>query len=87
MTGIDYRREWNLIRQQERSLNAHVHERIKELCKLYPDAPVDEYGNTAKELSKHWLEALRVDSIIMLIEDIEKWSAKQHPYVQARIKL
>jgi hypothetical protein len=35
MTEIDYHREWNLIRQTENSLIAHVTERVVELISQY----------------------------------------------------
>lgn len=86
MTGIDYRREWNLLQQEGKSLEAHVRVRLYDLIKKYPDAKIDA-NTTAKELTNLWIDYITSIEIIKYIEKIEDWSAAQQPYVQAEIKL
>jgi hypothetical protein len=86
MTGIDYRREWNLIVQEQKSLEAHARERLYGLIKLYPNAQID-LNTTAKELSEIWIENISALKLIGYIEKIEEWSALQQKVVQTKIKL
>lgn len=81
MTGIDYRREWNLIQQSEKSLKAHVQVRLKELVKKYPDAPMPTI------LRNEWIDEMSTYGMIGWIERIEAWSAEQQPVIQTKIKL
>jgi hypothetical protein len=86
MTGIDYRREWNLIRQSEASLKAHVQQRVRELQKIYPDA-IAMGEVRMKELSRDWVHSMSAETLICLIERVEEWSASQQPYIQAEINI
>ena len=83
MTGIDYRREWHLIKQSENSLKAHVQERLNDLMKKYPDANI--LGSTAKEMLDRKVGGMSLHTMITYIEIIEKWSADQHPVKQLTI--
>jgi len=84
MTGIDYRRELNLIRQSENSLRAHVEERLLQLKKLYPDAEIDS-NSKIKELSSIWIKNMTTITMIKHIEKIEAWSAEQQKVEQLTI--
>lgn len=88
MTGIDYRREWNLIQQSEKSLKAHVDSRLRELIEKYPEAVVVDKGRD-KMLCKHitakWFDSLSTYGMIGYIEKIEAWSAKTHKFKQLTI--
>jgi hypothetical protein len=86
MTGIDYRREFNLIRQSELSLRAHVEERLLQLKKLYPEAEIDS-NSRIKELSSIWIKNMTTITMIKHIEKIEEWSAEKEPVIQTKIKL
>jgi hypothetical protein len=87
MTGIDYRREWHLIKQSEKSLKAHSQQRLNELMKKYPDAKILE--STAKELVDKKIDVteLSLHTIITYIEIIEKWSADQQKIEQLYIEM
>jgi hypothetical protein len=86
MTGIDYRREWNLIQESEKSLHAHVQQRLKELIIKYPDVPL--YSEIpAKELSERWIKRMSILELICAIDVIEKWSAERQPVIQTKINL
>lgn len=90
MTGIDYRREWHLIRQQEKSLKAHVQERLSELIKLYPEAEVPILTINGVEIApckELFINEISTFGIIGYIEKIEAWSAEQQPVIQTKIKL
>ena len=81
MTGIDYRREWNLIQQSEKSLRAHVQARLTELVKKYPDMPMPDV------LRNEWTDGISTYGMIGCIEKIEKWSASQQKIKQLYIEL
>ena len=81
MTGIDYRREWHLIQQSEKSLKAHVQERLKELVEKYPDVPMPDV------LRNGWTDGMSTYGMIGCIERIEAWSAEQQPVIQTKIKM
>lgn len=88
MTGMDYRREWNLIRQTENSLIAHVTERVVELGSIHPDAVVAKIGDTeikATCLTKQWVDTLKPIERIEIIETIEKWSSDKQNTQQLEI--
>lgn len=88
MTGQDYRREWNLIRQTENSLIAHVTDRVIELGNIHPDAVVTKIGDTeikATCLTKQWVNTLKPLERIEIIETIEKWSAEKEKFIQLKI--
>jgi Zn-dependent M16 (insulinase) family peptidase len=82
-TGSDYRREWNLIKQSEKSLKAHVQQRLNELMKKYPDAKIIEC--TAQELLDRKADGMSLHTMITYIEIIEKWSADQQKVEQLTI--
>jgi hypothetical protein len=86
MTGIDYRREFNLIRQSELSLRTHVEERLLQLKKLYPEAEIDS-NSKIKELSSIWIRNMTTITMIKHIEKIEAWAAERQPVVQTKINL
>lgn len=86
MTGIDYRREWNLIQQSEKSLHAHVQQRLMELIKKYPDVQLFS-DISAKEVSERWIKRMSILELICAIDVIEKWSAERQPVVQTKINL
>ena len=81
MTGIDYRREWHLIQQSEKSLKAHVQVRLKELVKKYPDVPMPDV------LRNEWADGMSTYGMIGCIERIEKWSADQQKIEQLYIEM
>lgn len=85
MTGIDYRREWNLIKQSEKSLKAHVQQRLYELMRKYPDAKIIE--STAQELLDKKVADMSLHTMITYIEIIEKWSADQQKIEQLYIEM
>jgi len=88
MTGLDYRREWNLIRQTEMSLIAHLTDRVIELGIIHPDAIVEKIGDVeikAKCLTKQWVETLTPMEKIEIIETIEKWSEEKQKHIQLKI--
>jgi hypothetical protein len=79
--GKDYRREWNLIQQSEKSLKAHVQARLKELVKKYPDIPMPDV------LRNEWADGMSTYGMIGCIERIEKWSADQQKIEQLYIEM
>lgn len=79
--GKDYRREWNLIQQSEKSLKAHVQARLKELVKKYPDIPMPDV------LRNEWADGMSTYGMIGCIEKIEKWSADQQKIEQLYIEM
>jgi len=86
MTGIDYRREWHLIRQEEKSLQAHIDNRLRELIKLYPEARINKSSRmVASSITEHWLSEMSIELQIGIIENIEKWSAERQGVRQLEI--
>jgi hypothetical protein len=89
-TGSDYRREYNELKQSEKSLDVHLISRLLELSKIYPDAimiGVGDSGVTAKHINKKWIESCSIEARILLIENIEKWSAEQNKAHQTKMKI
>ena len=92
-TGEDYRTEWNLIQQSQKSLEVHVNQRLRELLTLYPKAKtmIEEseesfYKSTGIiPCSSNWFDELSMHGMIGYIEKIEKWSAEQQPVIQKEI--
>jgi hypothetical protein len=80
MTGIDYRREWYLIQQSEKSLKVHVQQRLKELISKYPEMP-----DMPEILRREWFGEMSTYGMIGCIEKIEKWSASQEKITQGEI--
>jgi len=86
MTGIDYRRELYLIHQAEKSMLAHIDNRLRELIKLYPEARISKSANMiASSITEHWLSEMSIDLQISIIENIEKWSDEQQGVRQLEI--
>ena len=85
MTGKDYRKEWQEIQQRQKSLKAHVDQRLRELIEKYPDAYID-FNTTAKEISGKWIENMSPYGMIGYIEKIEQWSEEQQGVQQLRME-
>jgi DNA mismatch repair protein MutH len=78
-TGIDYRKELNELRKSEISINAHIKNRIITLSEKYPDAVIilSPSGNIkANALTKDWLNKMPIDMRLIVLERIEKYSAR-----------
>jgi hypothetical protein len=86
MTGKDYRKELNELEKSIKSLDAHTRSRLLELVKIYPDAPISSDAK-GKHMNKKWLSGLPTDTVIYLIEKIEKWSASQQKIEQLYIEM
>jgi hypothetical protein len=82
MTGIDYRREWNLIQQSKKSLKAHVEQRLRELIAKYPEMP-----EMPEILRNDWFGNMSTFGMIGCIERIEKWSTDQQKIEQLYIEM
>jgi len=86
MTGKDYRKEWERIKIEQKSLFAHIDDRLRELIRIYPDARINKSSNmTASSITKNWLSEMSVELEIGIIENIEKWSAEQQGVRQLEI--
>lgn len=88
-TGTDYRREYNELKQIEKSLDAHITNRVVELGTMHPDAIIAKIGDTevkATCLTKQWVESLKVEERIEIIETIEKWNGNKQNIQQLEIK-
>lgn len=89
-TGTDYRKEYNDLKRNEVSLDAHVTERLVELAQIHPDAIILRKGDDevkAKSLdNKAWVSKLPMEERIQYIETIEAWSLENvEKVVQMRI--
>lgn len=87
-TGTEYRKELQDIKQSEKSLIAHVTERVVELGKIHPDAIIATIGDVeikANCLTRQWVETLKPMEKIEIIETIEKWSAEKQNVRQLKI--
>jgi len=88
MTGIEYRKELQDIKQSEKSLISHVTERVVELGKIHPDAIVAKIGEVeikASCLTRQWVDTLNPMEKIEIIETIEKWSEERQNIKQLEI--
>jgi hypothetical protein len=88
MTGTDYRKELQNLKQNEKSLIAHVTERVVELGKIHPDAIIAKIGEVdikAGCLTRQWVDTLKPIEKIEIIETIEKWSAEKQNVRQLKI--
>jgi len=91
MTGKDYRKEWQEIQQSQKSLKAHVDERLRILLTLYPEAEISILrGNGVEkircsDITSEWFDDLSTYGMIGYIEKIEKWSEQQQGVVQLKI--
>jgi hypothetical protein len=86
MTGKDYRKLQEEIRQNEKSLDSHVRQRILELVKIYPDATITQ-ALSGKHINEKFIKHLPASTIITLIERIEKWSEDQQNVIQKKIEI
>lgn len=87
-TGTEYRKELQDIKQSEKSLIAHVTERVVELGKIHPDAIIATIGDVeikANCLTRQWVETLKPMERIEIIETIEKWSDEKQNVRQLKI--
>jgi hypothetical protein len=87
-TGTDYRKEYNELKQSEKSLDSHITSRVIELGMIHPDAIVAKIGDTeikATCLTKQWVESLKIEERIEIIETIEKWSNDKQNIQQLEI--
>lgn len=84
MTGKDYRQELKSLEKSIKSLDVRVRRRLLTLCEKYPDAPIHADAK-GKDMNTRWLDAIRTDSVIYLIENIEEWSASQQKVRQMSI--
>lgn len=86
MTGKDYRKQFNDMRETERSLESHTKERLKELLKLYPEACVDKRSRLySKDVTEDWLDTMSLALTITFICGIEEWSEEQQGVQQLKI--
>jgi hypothetical protein len=87
-TGNDYRKEYEELKRSQESLDVHVTKRLLELGKIHPDAVVNKIGDTeikATCLTKQWVESLKIDERIDVIEIIERWSSEKEKHIQLKI--
>jgi len=85
MSGKDYRKMYEEIRQNEKSLDSHIRQRVLELAKIHPNAPI-KVALLAKHINEKFIKPLPTSTIIYLIETIEKWSEERQGVQQLRME-
>jgi len=90
-TGVEYRKEWDEIKRSQKSLKAHVDQRLRELLTIYPEAEISIIGGNGveqmrcKDITAEWFDNLSTWGMIKYIQSIEKWSARKEKVEQLKI--
>jgi hypothetical protein len=80
----DYLKEYRDIIKNSKSLSTRVTYRILQLCKIHPEAPV--VGDLmAGTLTGDYLNQLDVETRLMILWKIEKYSTEKENVVQLKI--
>jgi hypothetical protein len=90
-TAVDYRKEYNELQQREKSLDAHVTNRLMELGKMYPDAIMihtssdDIKAGSLTGNARKWVEGLSIEDRLKYIGNIENWLHEKENVKQLKI--
>jgi hypothetical protein len=79
-TGKDYRKEWNEIQRSQKSLKAHVQQRLTDLVRKYPEMPLPDV------VRNEWFDGMSVYGMIGYIEKIEEWSEERQGVRQLKME-
>ena len=79
-TGKDYRKEWNEIQRSQKSLKAHVQQRLTDLVRKYPEMPLPDV------VRNEWFDGMSVYGMIGYIEKIEEWSEERQGVQQLKME-
>jgi len=92
LTAIDYRNQLKDLKAKEKTLQARIRNRCKEMVQQYPDVSmgVIDYANAPKKevFTKDYLRNMDrhgMDTIFELMEIIEAHLASQHPHKQLNL--
>jgi hypothetical protein len=93
-TAKVYRKELEYLERNIENLKKRISERLLELCKQNPEAPVAiktkfDGGDTifAKSINNaNYIQFISVDTRLNFIEVIEKYLEEQQPYKQTTIE-
>ena len=80
MTGKDYRKALNEIKETEKSLDSRITQRLVELVGIHPDAIVAHKMDDdvkARSLTQNYIVTLPIEKRIEYIETIESYSNKE----------
>jgi hypothetical protein len=79
-TGKDYRKEWNKIEQSQKSLKAHVQQRLTDLVRKYPEMSLPDV------VRNEWFDSMSAYGMIGYIEKIEEWSEERQGVRQLKME-
>ena len=79
-TGKDYRKEWNKIEQSQKSLKAHVQQRLTDLVRKYPEMSLPDC------VRNEWFDSMSAYGMIGYIEKIEEWSEERQGVRQLKME-
>jgi hypothetical protein len=91
-TAADYRLEYLGLQKDLESLEERIADRLIDLCKRFPDAPIKKdikFGGTvsAKSIvsSRNWILCQPVSTLLVYIEAIEDYLKSKEVYVQGKL--
>jgi len=79
-TGKDYRKEWNEIQRSQKSLKAHVQQRLTDLVRKYPEMSLPDV------VRNEWFDGMSTYGMIGYIEKIEEWSEERQGVQQLKME-
>jgi len=79
-TGKDYRKEWREIQRSQKSLKAHVQQRLTDLVRKYPEMPLPDV------VRNEWFDGMSAYGMIGYIEKIEEWSEERQGVRQLKME-
>ena len=79
-TGKDYRKEWNEIQRSQKSLKAHVQQRLTDLVRKYPEMSLPDV------VRNEWFDGMSTYGMIGYIEKIEEWSEERQGVRQLKME-
>ena len=83
-TGQDYRKEYESLKQSQKSLETHIDKRLIDLISLYPEAKIAD-DIQAKDIRGYVSSVFNTDLKIQFIISIEKWNDERQNIRQLEI--
>jgi hypothetical protein len=82
-THKDHKKEYSLALLKLSSVQARIHQRAEELCRLHPDVPIG-WGATGKDIEKLPL-SLETEDYLSIIKHIEDYNEQQSNIKQGKL--
>ena len=80
----DYLKEFRDIKKSEKSLSTRLTNRLIQISKIHPDAPI--VGNFTADTLQTWgLSEVSIEVKLMMLKRIEEYSSEKENVVQLKI--